>query len=230
MESASSSNGLPGMLGMLETRVHLSPSQPICVLEYLDFFTRDGTGKVMATRADCDALYQMVGLPRYDVRVPRARLELLADRADLSVSRRQQLMRCCTLGETCDTREYFDVSQYSTHPDVVSAMMSPETAHDLLLLWRPSRNRQRPWQLNLIRPMGWTHHKYLSDPTYECVPAREGDLCSILEQASCPMPEMIPGLLASPGSMLLRPIGGAHAGAGAELEPETIDGPGWWWG
>ena len=126
----------------------------------------------MATREECDKFYRSIGLPGFH---PGYNRELVLSRAEsLPESQAAHVRRCLALTDI-DCEEYFDISEYATHPDVVSLLANPNSVVPLLFLLHQSDNPQFPFSLHAIDPKGYTFHKYHDWHGYQVIPMKRVD-------------------------------------------------------
>lgn len=128
----------------------------------------------MASRADCDALYQSVGFARFDARIPRRVVQRAVDdsAASMSVSAQQMVLRCADMAELFDMDEYFEISEHATSDAARTMLCDPARVCGVYLL-RPGTNTQRPLELWLIPAGGYCYRKYMADAAYQVCNLRE---------------------------------------------------------
>ena len=122
----------------------------------------------MATRKECDGYYKILGYDRFSTDIDGD--EVLRRLEAYPESIAAHVRRCVGLARTVDVDEYFDISEHATHPDAVSAIITPSESHFPIFLLRPSDNPHYPFALNVIPEGGYTFRKYTSDIRYIITP------------------------------------------------------------
>lgn len=125
----------------------------------------------MASRLECDEMYQSIGFDKYDSMIPRRVIESILNASALQTSARQKIMRCAVMAEIFDMEEYFEISEYATSDPARQVLDDPSKIRGVYI-FRPGTNQQRPMELWLIPNGGYTYRKYMTASNYKTLSLR----------------------------------------------------------